>query len=42
MILGTQKEWITSLDTSLRRTGSPTGTWISLAVSKIRETSSLM
>ena len=34
--LGTQKEWITSADSSLISTGSPTGMWISFAVVKLR------
>ena len=38
---GTQKEWITSARGSSRRTGSPTGMWISLAVVNWRDGSSL-
>ena len=34
--LGTQKEWMTSEDSSLISTGSPTGIWISFAVVKVR------
>ena len=33
---GTQKEWITSPPTSFNRTGTPTGIWISLAVTNSR------
>ena len=34
--LGIQKLWITSCDFRMKRTGTPTGRWTSLAVSKLR------